>query len=94
MTWSSKELLLNGVDPRALEFRKWRRAHGLSIREMAALAGLARPTVQRIETGKWPVSRKAAEKLERIMMTFTEEMRPVRAKDGRGQWKVKLKVAV
>lgn len=78
MTHTSKELLLAGVDQRAVEFRRWRRARGLRLWQMAALSGLEWSTLQRIETGRLPLSERSNAKLRRVVETFVEEMRPRR----------------
>lgn len=56
MTYSSKELAANKVDPMILALRKLRRKHGLIQAGLAAMLGIDETTLNRLETGKWPIS--------------------------------------
>lgn len=53
MTYTAEELQALGrrVDPRAVELRKWRRAHHLSQAELAAILGVDVHQLVRFETG-------------------------------------------
>lgn len=52
MTYSSKELLANGVAPEVVMIRKWRRQHKLTQDEMAAMVGVSKDHLNEVETGK------------------------------------------
>lgn len=83
MTFTAKELAANGVDPRAIKWRQWRRAHRLTLNDCTEITGVSADTIIRYETGRsWPRPVHVAA-LEALMTDWREDMRPAPRPDGR-----------
>lgn len=81
MTYTSKELAANGVDPRAIEWRKWRRAHRLTLADCRTLTGAGVDAINGWETGRVrDVCASLVGKLEALMRDWHEGMRPMRGR--------------
>lgn len=91
MTHTSKELAANGVDPRAIEWRKWRRAQRLTIKDCAVLARVSVASISRWETGQ--TRHTLLNALDALMRDWHESKRPRRVIGKRGR-KPKLKPIV
>jgi transcriptional regulator with XRE-family HTH domain len=63
MTHLARELRTRGVPDYAVDLRKWRRAHRVTLHDLALEAGISPVTLWRIETGSQGGLHKTYEKL-------------------------------
>jgi transcriptional regulator with XRE-family HTH domain len=87
MTRTFKELEAIGVSQDALRFRHWRHARKLTLDDCAAMSGVHRETISRMERGyhrRRPFLR-TRRALEHLMQTYRDEMRPRRVPVQRGR---------
>lgn len=85
MTHFIQDLVANGVDPRAVEFRKWRETRRLTLNEAARLLGVSLSLLHRVEIGKLPMSRLMSMLTSDLVMRWTDDMRLTKKYDRRGR---------
>lgn len=65
--------------------RQWRERRGLSVRGLAAKAGVSYVTIVRIETGRLSPTVAMLEKLARALGVTLRDLFPVERRPGRGR---------
>jgi len=87
VTRSIFDIQSGGVDPRAVEFRRWRIALGLNQPEAAGLLGISRSYLGRLEVGTCRTFDSIAARFADLQTRWDESMRPARGPEMRGSWK-------
>ena len=83
MTYCTSELRAIGVAAECIEFRRWRRAHRLTLVDCALLTGVCADSIMNFELGRTRKSR-VAERILRLPSEWNESMRPKRVIGKRG----------
>jgi transcriptional regulator with XRE-family HTH domain len=76
MTYSTKELTANRVDPEAVAIRTWRRKHGLRLYRLAEIAGIDYGHLHEVEIGKRPLCAVTRSRLQRVYDRWPDDTQP------------------